>query len=95
MICWDHYGFERDITVYHVGGEMHFVDIRNINDGALIEQKRFRGIGARPRAIAYANAAKLKAEEDHLIAMTCFHCGDPAMPSTHGTDPRCERHYDV
>lgn len=33
--------------------------------------------------------------EEHQIATTCFHCGDPAMPHTHGFDPRCERHHDV
>ena len=40
--------------------------------------------------------AKLDAEEEaSLCAVTCFHCGDPAMPHTHGFDPRCERHRDV
>jgi uncharacterized OB-fold protein len=37
----------------------------------------------------------LKKEEDELIATTCFHCGEPAMPKTHGFDPRCERHSDI
>lgn len=33
--------------------------------------------------------------EEEMLATTCFHCGDQAMPSTHGFDPRCERHRDV
>ena len=40
--------------------------------------------------------AKLEAEEEaNLCAVTCFHCGEPAMKKTHGFDPRCERHRDV
>ena len=34
-------------------------------------------------------------EEAHQLATTCFHCGAPALPETHGLDPRCERHSDV
>ncbi len=36
-----------------------------------------------------------RSAEDELVRTTCFHCGEPAMPATHGFDPRCERHADV
>ena len=33
--------------------------------------------------------------ENEMLATTCFHCGAPALPETHGMDPRCARHFDV
>jgi len=33
--------------------------------------------------------------EQEEMSRTCFHCGESALPSTHGEAPRCERHNDV
>ncbi len=44
------------------------------------------------------DAQRLKKDydaEQEEMSKTCFHCGDPAMPETHGLDPRCERHRDI
>ena len=38
---------------------------------------------------------KAKQAEVDILATTCFHCGEPALPKTYGEAPRCERHRDV
>ena len=82
--CWRHLGSTVDVTVFHDGGERHWVQARKA-DGALISSRWFAGRSARERAIAHA-------QEEIERLETCRYCGDPATPDTHGEEPACERH---
>ncbi len=73
-----------------------YADLGIAKNRLLLALKRAQQVGASNRLyeIQQANSPQAKAIDEEL-ATTCFHCGDPAIPETHGFDPRCERHRDV
>lgn len=58
--CWSHFGYERDVVVYHVGGSAHWVECTSIYNGKRLTLRRFQGAGARHRAIEHANGIVLQ-----------------------------------
>lgn len=83
--CW---GYWQLVAWRLNGGEWHKVHgnaRRNVGGFELTIDAKKGDLQAKP----------VDAGENYMIATTCFHCGDPAMPETHGFDPRCEKHRDV
>ena len=53
-VCWEHLGFDYDVSVYSVGGSVHWAEVRSIETGELMESRKFCGRNARYRAIEHA-----------------------------------------
>jgi hypothetical protein len=79
-ICWCKWVRGKDIKIYQFGGSGHCVEVRDIETGRLDDRRRFQGIDARGRAIAYCEATEKTLEEMARENTTCHDCGIELEP---------------